>query len=375
MAAAMTGAWPSRNASKPKRSRRAANASGGGTGSGVSGGVGGEGGAITSREATGGNGRAAGRTEGVAPVFSAPVSPPPGAPHLRKALHPVDQVHACFYGFVLLVSLVRVRTLPTPAATFGWYGGALVVTLALASALRGRTGFRAMLPRTAWTIVAAPVSFLMLGGVVPYVNPFHGERLLKAADDAMFLGHNPNVMLDRMAWPPLTEILQINYSLYYFIPLILLVAVIATKNADGLARGLFLVVLCLYASYVGYFLVPATGPNINRLGLYPPHFSEPMPGVWMAERIRAALLEAEAIKHDCWPSGHTALSWTCLVLARHLELRWAFWVLLPAVVALIFSTMYLRYHYVIDVVSGFVLAWAVLRYGPRLYERTLSFRV
>ena len=34
---------------------------------------------------------------------------------------------------------------------------------------------------------------------------------------------------------------------------------------------------------------------------------------------------------------------------------------------LIFSTMYLRYHYVIDVIFGFLLAWAVLRFGPRLY--------
>ena len=297
--------------------------------------------------------------------------PPPGAPRLRNDLAPVDWVHAAFYALVLLVAVARASTLPNPAATFGWYGGALVATLALARGLRGVEGFRAALPRTAWTIVAAPVSFLMLGGIVPYANPAHGERLLKAADDAMFLGNNPNEMLDRIAWPPLTEILQLNYALYYFIPLILLAAVIATKNAAGLSRGLFLVALCLYASYLGYFLIPATGPNLNRFALYPPHFSEPMPGVWVAERIRAALLEAEAIKHDCWPSGHTALSWTCLVLARHLQLQWAFWVLLPLVLALIFSTMYLRYHYVIDVVSGFALAWAVLRFGPRLYERML----
>ena len=36
---------------------------------------------------------------------------------------------------------------------------------------------------------------------------------------------------------------------------------------------------------------------------------------------------------------------------------------------LIFSTVYLRYHYVVDVLFGFALAWAVLRFGPPLYGR------
>ena len=299
--------------------------------------------------------------------------PSPGAPSYWRALEPVDIVHAGFYAFVLLVSAVRAATLPHPAATFAWYGAALAGTLALARALRGRTGLAATLPRAVWTMISAPVTFLMLGGVVPYVNPFHAERWLKAADDALFLGHNPNLLLDQMAWPPLTEVLQINYSLYYFIPVVLIGSLLAAREDEAASRALFLVILCLYASYVGYFLLPATGPNVNRLGLYPPHFKDPMPGVWVAEKIRLALSEAESIKHDCWPSGHTALSWTCLMLARREHSRAAFWLLLAPVVMLIFSTMYLRYHYVVDVLFGFALAWAVLKFGPRVHDRRYAF--
>jgi membrane-associated phospholipid phosphatase len=289
-------------------------------------------------------------------------------PLLRDA-SPVEWVHLAFYAFVVAVALLRLPALPTPLATLSWYGGALLGTLALARLLRGVRGLPATGPRVAFAFVAAPVTYLMLGGIVPQANPFHGEAALKAIDDAMFLGRNPNVLLDGLATPWLTEILQIDYSLYYLLPISLLGFLLARRNVDGLARSLFLVLLCLYGSYFGYFLVPATGPNLNVLGLYPEHFSEPMPGVLFAERIRAALLEAEAIKHDCFPSGHTALGVVCVVLARREGSVWGFRLMLPVVVALVFSTMYLRYHYVIDVVAGLLLAWAVLRFGPRLYAR------
>src|SRR5207247_359212 len=81
---------------------------------------------------------------------------------------------------------------------------------------------------------------------------------------------------------------------------------IAQRRVAAAERATFLVMLCLFASYAGYFAVPATGPNVNVLALYPAHFSGPMPGVWVAERIRQALYDAEAIKHDCWPPGPAA---------------------------------------------------------------------
>lgn len=291
------------------------------------------------------------------------------ARRLRADLAPVDRVHVAFYVLVLALCALRFPALPAPALSLSWYGGALGATLLLARALRGRSEATSAVVRSLYTMTVAPVSFLMLGDVVPYVNPFHGERWLRAIDDAMFFGVNPNEWLDRLAWPPLTEVLQLNYALYYFIPIVLFVCLLASRRHEGVSRGLFLVLLCLYASYVGYFVIPATGPNLNRLGLYPPHFTDPMPGLWVAQDLRQALHDAERIKQDCWPSGHTALSWTCLVLARREHSRLAFWLLLPPVVALIFSTMYLRYHYVIDVVCGFALSWAVLRFGPHLYER------
>ena len=296
----------------------------------------------------------------------------PNPPLLRENrrfpwLLPVDRVHVGFYAFVLVAALLEWPTLDRPWRPFAWYGGALVATFLVARALAGRTGFRASLPRVGFTLVVAPFSFLMLSTVVP-AHSFHGERLLHDIDTAMFLGVNPNVLLDRLAWPPLTELLQLVYAVYYLIPLVMIAAFVAENRPGAMSRALVTLLLCLYLSYVGYFLVPATGPNINRLGLYPAHFTDPMPGLWLAEKLRASTLAAEWMKHDCWPSGHTALAFTCLVTARREKSR-AFWILLAPVTLLIFSTMYLRYHYVTDVIFGFGLAFLALWLGPRIHAR------
>jgi len=298
----------------------------------------------------------------------APPAPTPAA-RLRSDLRPTDRIHLLFYAAVLFLTVVRSGAIPEPWKPLAWYGSALFATLGFARLLRGRTGAWAVVPRVLASFVLAPISYLMLSFVVPYVNPWHGERLLYDIDTALFLGHNPNVMLDRYTWPPLTELLQFIYATYYVIPLVLLTCFLLERKIGALDRGHFGIMLCLYGSYLGYFLIPATGPNINALGLFPPYFSDPQPGLWIAERLRASLLEAEWIKHDCWPSGHTALSFTAVVLAHRERSRAAFLLLLAPVILLIFSTMYLRQHYVIDVLCGLALAAVVLRYAPALRAR------
>jgi len=276
-------------------------------------------------------------------------------------------VHAGFYAFVLVAAALQLGTLVEAWKPLLWYGGALVATLVVARSLVGTTGMRSTLPRVVFAFAVAPFSFLMLATVVPS-HPYHGERLLHAVDTAICFGCNPNEALDAIATPLLTELLQLVYAFYYLIPILLLWSFLAEKKTGALSRGLFAVMLCLYLSYVGYFVLPATGPNLNLFGLYPPHFAEPMPGVWIAEQLRASTLAMEWIKHDCWPSGHTALALTCLWTAKRERSR-AFAILLVPVVLLVFSTMYLRYHYVTDVIFGFGLAWLTLRVAPPLHAR------
>jgi membrane-associated phospholipid phosphatase len=86
----------------------------------------------------------------------------------------------------------------------------------------------------------------------------------------------------------------------------------------------------------------------------------------VAEPVQKFLNYLEGIKRDAFPSGHTAIPLTVLYLAYKFRRR-VFWFLLPVVSALIFSTVYCRYHYVVDVIAGFGLTLITIYLGEWYY--------
>ncbi len=67
------------------------------------------------------------------------------------------------------------------------------------------------------------------------------------------------------------------------------------------------------------------------------------------------------------PSGHTQIVLMTLSLAYRYG-RVLFYLLLPLICALILSTVYLRYHYVIDLLVGGGFAIGCMVLAPRLYD-------
>ena len=66
-----------------------------------------------------------------------------------------------------------------------------------------------------------------------------------------------------------------------------------------------------------------------------------------------------------FPSLHAAVSLVALVYAWRYVRAW-FWVLLPFVLGLWVSTIYLRHHYVVDLLAGWLLAPVAVAVAPRL---------
>jgi membrane-associated phospholipid phosphatase len=86
------------------------------------------------------------------------------------------------------------------------------------------------------------------------------------------------------------------------------------------------------------------------------------------ETIHDTLNKLEVKTYDAFPSGHTELTLLVLYYAQRFHRR-TFWWILPAGSALIISTVYLRYHYVVDVIAGAFLALAIILIAKPLYRR------
>jgi membrane-associated phospholipid phosphatase len=90
-------------------------------------------------------------------------------------------------------------------------------------------------------------------------------------------------------------------------------------------------------------------------------------GSLLTDLVRDVLNAIEHNKRDCMPSGHTQIALTVLFLSHRYE-RVLFYIFLPLVCGLILSTVYLRYHYVIDLFVGTAIAVGCMIVGPRLYR-------
>jgi membrane-associated phospholipid phosphatase len=91
-------------------------------------------------------------------------------------------------------------------------------------------------------------------------------------------------------------------------------------------------------------------------------------GVTMVSaKVYDMLVRLESTRRDCFPSLHTAITVIVTTFAYKYR-RWMFWFFLPVNIGIIMATIYLRYHYVIDVFAGLALAAFCVWAGPRLND-------
>jgi membrane-associated phospholipid phosphatase len=82
------------------------------------------------------------------------------------------------------------------------------------------------------------------------------------------------------------------------------------------------------------------------------------------------------VQRDVFPSGHTQLTIIVMTLGFRYRLKTR-WILLCLGSMLIVATVYLRYHYVIDLIAGALLALGTFWTGDRLevWWRKMSQRL
>jgi membrane-associated phospholipid phosphatase len=205
------------------------------------------------------------------------------------------------------------------------------------------------------------------------IHPTDYDSILIAIDHWIF-GVNPTQWISQFANPVATEILQIAYFSYYILFIILGVEFYRRYAIEAFDKAAFMIVYGFYLSYIGYFLLPGVGP---RFTLHDFSLLETeLPGIFLTNTLRAIInagesipqLKAHAIdvvQRDVFPSGHTQLTMIVMALGFRYKLK-SRWVLLAFGSLLILATVYLRYHYVVDLVAGALLAWFTFWTGDKL---------
>jgi membrane-associated phospholipid phosphatase len=263
---------------------------------------------------------------------------------------PIDRMMLTFMAFLALVAAFAHDE---PLHFLVLLG--IMAALFVAAAFGGRHTelgrvFHAFLP-----LPVVVTIFNVAGPLIGVLNPMRWDTTMAALDAAWFGPLVPawRHLLGRPNW--LTDGASLFYVSYYFIPFGMCIALWVQgrwKDFDDLG---FVLITTLLLSYIGYFLVPTTGPRVpTELEL------QVLGGGTFSARVRDFLRAAEVNQLDDFPSGHTALSLVYLGYGWRLFPSWKIRVPLAlSVVGIIFATVYLSLHYAVDLVAGAILAASV----------------
>lgn len=197
---------------------------------------------------------------------------------------------------------------------------------------------------------------------VTVVHPHDYDHLLIAADRAIF-GIDPTVWLLQFSSPAVTEYLQFCYFIFYLLPVAHALELWLRGDIKRVVEFARMMTFMFFISYILYFILPAIGPRFTLHDFSAT--SRELPGLWLTDILRNIINvgggvvagsddPASVVNRDCMPSGHTMLTIVNIILAFRFRsrLRHLFVVIGGS---LIFATVYLRYHYVVDLLVGGVL--------------------
>jgi membrane-associated phospholipid phosphatase len=254
----------------------------------------------------------------------------------------------------LLFSIAVTFTLrlsAVPQARSGWalHTGLFLAFAAVVFAMARKPSAAWM----AWCRAIATVAVLMflyssLGSPVFEIIPWRADALLAAADRRLFGGHSPALWAARHIGPAGLEFWSAIYG--FFVPFLYLSIFLGCVGRPAPERGEFLTGFAVtYAiAYLGYLFLPTTGP----IEFFP---SAAPPAGGPLHRMILSSVASTGGNHGAFPSLHVGASaYLCLFDWRHSLLRGMTYA--PIVLLIGFSTIFLQYHYIVDLLAGLAIA-------------------
>jgi membrane-associated phospholipid phosphatase len=156
------------------------------------------------------------------------------------------------------------------------------------------------------------------------------------------------------------------------LPVALLTLLLRQRDLAGARSATLTLLIAFYLHYLVYIVIPVVGPL--RSGEQPPSVRAAIvaEGGTMTHLLRIFIAAAEKTTEDGFPSAHTSVASLVAALAWKYRLR-SRPVFVAIAIAVTSSTVVLGYHYVVDVLAAWPMAWLAWRLGMR-FARADEFR-
>ena len=158
-----------------------------------------------------------------------------------------------------------------------------------------------------------------------------------------------------------SELFYFGYFCYYLLPLVVL-GILYKFLPQKIEEFGFILITSFLLYYFIFIIIPAEGPQFYFT--FPDNYIEAQ-GIF-GNAIKLIQKNGEA-PTAAFPSSHVGISWI-VIFWLYQNFRKSVKYFLPFVVLLMFSTVYIKAHYFVDVVAGFISAPIVFFLTFKFYK-------
>ncbi len=191
----------------------------------------------------------------------------------------------------------------------------------------------------------------------PKIDPY-----LVAWDEWIF-GYQPSIRFSEMANHPIfSELMFLAYFSYYLMPFIAFVAIWVYKRTY-FEKFSFLILSGYFTYYLLFICIPAAGPQFY----FTPPLNQIETSGFFGMLVKLIQKYGEA-PTAAFPSSHIGISVMLLILLFRNFKKLAV-LFLPFCLLLIFSTVYIKAHYFVDILAGILTGPLILAFNQYIYSK------
>jgi membrane-associated phospholipid phosphatase len=289
-------------------------------------------------------------------------------------------------GYILVVGSLVFFFHDQTVPGWGWLVAAHATLLVLIHLLvgasgRGRGGGVVDFLRHFYPVIFYAAFYRESGMLSQMFVSGHLDPVVIRWEQALF-GFQPSMQfMASLPWLPVSEVFYASYFSYY-VMIAGVGLVLFLRRREAFFHYVSVLSFVFYVCYLIYIFLPVIGPRVfsRSLGGYTlpadvqalvaPHLLAFPPQVTRGPffRIMALIYDVFEAPGAALPSSHVAASICTVWFSYRYRLRIRH-VHLVMVVLLCLSTIYCRYHYVLDVLAGLLTVAVLMPLGNRLFNR------
>jgi membrane-associated phospholipid phosphatase len=184
-------------------------------------------------------------------------------------------------------------------------------------------------------------------------------------EEALFGVQPALAFAERFSSSAMAETMYFGYFSYYMMLLLVPVYIYFRESESIANRTMFIVLHSFFLFYLLFILVPVGGPQF--------YFTDwpALPRGYVFGPLMRFIQDHGEAPTAAFPSSHVSICIMLILLSvRHAKTLLKF--LVPVALLLVLSTVYIRAHYVIDVLAAFVVTPAIYTFSGFLHDKIFT---